>query len=307
MKLLPAILRPAILGSAMALTAFALVSPAVAQNAGVEDRVKKLEKEIRAVQRKVFPGGAGRFFEPEIAQESSSNNGTANAPTTSAVTDLIARVDSLEAQLAGLTGQVEQQGNSIRTMEARLAALEGGTSSAGSSAETSDSAPALTDSSASSDSVVTSSDASIIAAPATGAAAIERPDSGDAGEDAYIYGYRLWAAKFYPEARTQLKSTADKYPSHRRGSFARNLEGRSWLDDNKPATAAKIFYANYKDYPRGERAPDSLYFLGVSLTRLGKNTEACAAFDQLETAYPGDASSRLANRLASGRSQASCS
>src|SRR3546814_2191723 len=42
-------------------------------------------------------------------------------------------------------------------------------------------------------------------------AAVERPDTGDAAEDAYIYGYRLWEAKFYPEAEAQLKSVVEKY------------------------------------------------------------------------------------------------
>lgn len=279
-------LLPAIMGGVLAITSIPLAAPALAQDANVEGRVKKLEKEMRAVQRKVFPGGAGRFFEPEIKPDGNSKSGT---PTTSAVTDLIARVDSLEAQLASITGQVQQQGNSIRTMEARLKALEGGTAAAASSAET----PAA------SASTGTSSRAAAVAA-------VERPQSDDPAEDAYIYGYRLWAAKFYPEAQQQLKNTADKYPKHRRGSFARNLEGRSWLDEGKPATAAKIFYANYKDNPRGERAADSLYFLGASLAKLNKKTEACEAFDELETAYPGDAGSRLASRLASGRAAANC-
>ena len=44
------------------------LAPAVvnAQDANVEGRVTKLEKEMRSVQRKVFPDGAGKFFEPDI-------------------------------------------------------------------------------------------------------------------------------------------------------------------------------------------------------------------------------------------------
>lgn len=299
---------PIILGAVMAVTSVPFATPAAAQDANTEGRVKKLEKEMRAVQRKVFPGGAGRFFEPEIKPDSSE--GQTNAPTTSAVTDLIARVDSLETQLATITGEVQQQGNMIRMMDARLKALESGTAAANTDISTGSSTGSSTATSATSGSNTTSgSNAQPSPAPATRAAAvaaIERPQTGDAAEDAYVYGYRLWDAKFFPEAQVQLKAAADKYPSHRRGSFARNLEGRAWLDENKPATAAKIFYANYKDNPRGERASDSLYFLGVSLTRLGKNAEACEAFDQLETAYPGDAGARLSARLSSGRSAAKC-
>ena len=137
-------------------------------------------------------------------------------------------------------------------------------------------------------------------------AAIERPSTGDAFEDGYSYGYRLWEAKFYPEAQVQLQDVIAKYPKHKRASFARNLLGRSWLDDGKPATAVKIFYDNYKNDPKGERAPESLYFLGDALTDLGKAPEACEAFGQLASAYPSEASGRLASRLAEGRKKAKC-
>ena len=47
----------------------ALSIPASAQNSNVEGRVTKLEKELKAVQRKVFPDGAGKYFEPDIKAE----------------------------------------------------------------------------------------------------------------------------------------------------------------------------------------------------------------------------------------------
>src|SRR3546814_10854581 len=81
-------------------------------------------------------------------------------------------------------------------------------------------------------------------------AAVERPDTGDAAEDAYIYGYRLWEAKFYPEAEAQLKSVVEKYSSHRRASFAQNLLGRAYLDEGKPALASVAFYENYQKRPK---------------------------------------------------------
>src|SRR3546814_5967447 len=72
-------------------------------------------------------------------------------------------------------------------------------------------------------------------------AAVERPDTGDAAEDAYIYGYRLWEAKFYPEAEAQLKSVVEKYSSHRRASFAQNL--RSEEHTSELQSLMRISYA----------------------------------------------------------------
>jgi len=137
-------------------------------------------------------------------------------------------------------------------------------------------------------------------------AAIERPATGDVFEDGYTYGYRLWEAKFYPESQAILEETLAKFPKHKRASYARNLLGRAWLDDKKPATAVKVFYDNYKTEPRGDRAPDSLFFLGSALTDLGKTAEACEAFGKLERAYPDAVTSRLVERIASGKTRAKC-
>ena len=144
------------------------------------------------------------------------------------------------------------------------------------------------------------------AARTAAVAAIERPATGDAFDDGYNYGYRLWESKFFPEAQATLDETVKKYPKHKRASYARNLLGRSWLDDKKPATAVKIFYDNYKNDPRGDRAPESLFFLGSALTDLNKAAEACEAFGELAKAYPDAATARLAERLAAGRTRAKC-
>lgn len=303
------------------LTAAAIVAtvPAVqAQDANVEGRVGKLEKEMKAVQRKVFPDGAGKFFEPEI-QPDGTKAATSGAPSASAVTDLIARVDALETQLASLTGQVETQGASMKAMDDRLKTLESQIKSnnAATAAITANTAEADTKVAVTPTKTAaankpapppakTPAPTKPTAARTSAVAAIERPSTGDAFEDGYSYGYRLWEAKFYPEAQVQLQDTVSKYPKHKRASYARNLLGRSWLDDGKPATAVKIFYDNYKNDPKGDRAPESLYFLGDALTDLGKAPEACEAYGQLASAYPSEASGRLASRLAEGRKKAKC-
>lgn len=284
-----------------------LASPAMSQNANIDGRVVKLEKEMRAVQRKVFPNGAGTFFEPEIATPTAPK--TTNA-TSTATADLIARVDALESQLATLTGQVEQQGNSARSMDLRLKAIEAQLKAQAEPAVAAALVPAAP---AATPVVAKSKPATVPAATAkpssartAAVAAIERPATGDSFEDGYNYGYRLWEAKFFPEAQMTLEDTVAKNPKHKRASFARNLLGRAWLDDKKPATAVKVFYDNYKNDPRGERAPESLFFLGSALTDLGKIAEACEAFAELAKAYPDVASGRLADRVASGKTRAKC-
>ncbi len=196
---------------------------------------------MRAVQRKVFPNGAGGYVQPEITAPQTQAQAP-GVPASSALTDLTSRVTSLEEQMANLTGQIEQNGYRTRqlqdqfdaykrTTEARLKALEAGPAPiapAGQSAPLDTPAPAASGSTRptktpAAASVVTGDTAST--EPAAGGAAVEKPSTGDAAEDAYLYGYRLWAAKRYPEAEAQLKKVVADYPKSRRASFAQNLLG----------------------------------------------------------------------------------
>lgn len=263
-------------------------APILAQNSGVDKRVERLEKEMRAVQRKVFPNGSS-FFEPEI-KPAEQNAGTSPA-TSTPVSDLIARVDALERSLANITGQVEKNSFRLKQIEDKMAS--------GNAAET-----ATTSASTDTDKIETKK------APdperVEGVAAIVMPETGDAAEDSYIYGYRLWDAKYYPEAQSQLKKTFETYPKHRRASFAQNLLGRAYLDDGKPALASVALYENYQKRPRGERAPDSLYFLSTALVQLNKKDDACRVLAELQDVYPETASGRLSNRVARGKAAANC-
>ena len=86
-----------------------------AKDESVEGRVNRLEKEMRAVQRKVFPGGTP--VEPDIQAQTGTQ---AAVPSSTPVTDLMARVTALESQLATITGQVEQNSYKLRQIEQQL-------------------------------------------------------------------------------------------------------------------------------------------------------------------------------------------
>ncbi len=268
----------------------------------VERRVDRIEQELRAVQRRVFPGGRAQFVEPEIGADEPAGPGAATSGD--ALTNLVARVDALETQLRVLTGQVEEQGFRTRQLEeqltrmrtdlqARLDRLEG-------PARPAVSAPAPTSTSAP---VREPAREPVATAPAAPAA----PSAGaaDAAEEAYNAGYRLWNGRQYAEAQRSLEAAATRYPNSRWTSWMRNIQGRAYLDDNKPATAARVFLANYQDNPRGERAADSLFYLGQSLNRLNRRAEACRVYDELAQVYP-NMRDFLRERLPQARTDARC-
>ena len=298
-----------------------ILPTAAAAQSNVEGRVGKLESEMRAVQRKVFPNGAGGYVQPEITAPQTQAQAP-GVPASSALSDLTSRVTSLEEQMAGLTGQIEQNGYRTRQLqdqfdaykratEARLKALESGPAPiapAGQSAplDTSATPVAATGSTRPPKTPAAPSVVTGDTATATPAAAVDKPSTGDAAEDAYLYGYRLWAAKRYPEAEAALKKVVADYPKSRRASFAQNLLGRTYLDSGKPSLASMAFYENYKKFPDGERAPDSLLYLGQALTKLNKAADACKVYDELSDVYGAKLSAAMKSQIASGRSAAKC-
>ena len=61
-------------------------------------------------------------------------------------------------------------------------------------------------------------------------------------------------------------------------SYANNLIGRALLDKGDARAAAEALLANYRNNPGGERAPDSLFYLGQALMKLGQTAQACKAY-----------------------------
>lgn len=272
-----------------ALTLGVAAAPLAAQTNDLPARVGKIEKELRAVQRKVFPGGTP--LEPEIVPPAPAPAPVGN-PASSPIVDLTARVDALEQQVRGMTGQAEQATFRLNQLEEQVKRLQ---ADADARAAAAVAPPAL-------------------AAPAVGGApaesadagAIARPATGDPAEDGYLFGYRLWQAKRYDDAATELKAVATQYPRHRRASYAQNLLGRAYLDQGKPALASVAFYDNYQKWPKGERAPESLYWLGVSLTQLKKPAEACKVYAELNDVYGATMPASLKTQVADGRKKAKC-
>ena len=300
---------------ALALAGTAMSAPAHAQSDG-EVRIKKLEAEVRALQRKVFPGSDGKYFEAEIARPTVTSAVGPAMDAPGPVNDLTGRIDAVEGALARITAQSEENANRMGKLEARLTALEGGAtapaavvlpSASPAAAAAAAKSPSITGSLAANTAAMTSTPAAKPSAARLAAvAAIERPVSGDKAEDDYLYGYRLWEAKFYPEAAQQLKATVDKYPRGKRISHARNLLGRAYLDDAKPGTAAHVFLQNYQADKAGDRAADSLLYLAVAMTRLKETQRACVALAEFADMYAAEAAGRLANQYATAKSAVKC-
>lgn len=305
--------------SAMALVLIGSAAPALAQDTLAEARIRRMEAEIRALQRQVFPGGDGKFFTPEITRAPTTGTPAPGQPATTPITDLLSRMETVEAQLARLTAQIEQNGNRITQLEARLGPVAAVPADAGTATTTTTTTtttpttPAPTANlsamtgGASAPKPVTPAVATPSSQRVAAVRAIEKPQTSDPADDEYNYGFRLWEAKFYPEAQQQLKLYLEKYPRHSRASYARNLLGRAYLDEGKPREAATWFLQNFQADKQGGRAADSLLYLAATMKQLNDNNRTCIALAEFRETYAAEAAGRLKGQYDATRNGVTCS
>ena len=125
----------------------------------------------------------------------------------------------------------------------------------------------------------------------------------DPGEDAYTEGFHLWEAGQYDQAITSLRAFTAAYPKHRRVSYANNLIGRSLLDKGDARAAAAGAARQLPQQPEGERAPDSLFYLGQALMKLGQPGQACKAYAELDAVYGAKIRADLKKQVADGEAR----
>ena len=289
--------------SALSLAALATAlafSPAAAQKRQPtpEQRIERLEKQTRQLQKQVFPKGqpadtAGFSDDPAATQDSVSN--------------LNNRIDAVERQMAEILRQAEENGNRVGVMEAEIARLRAEQERRLRALET---GPATEEPAGS----LEERPAAEVDSPPPSRPKVERvdpvvadaTDSTDPAEAAYDQGYQLWNQGKYDAAIKSLQAFTKKYPDHRRTSWAYNLTGRALLDKGQPRQAAEALLANYRRDPKGERAQDSLFYLGQSLMKLGQPGQACKAYAELEEVYSSSLRAPLRAALPNAKAEAKC-
>lgn len=280
-----------------------------------EQRIDRLERQVQQMQRQLFPKGrpadtAGFADDP--------------AATQSSVVTLDQRVDALEKQLADLIRMSEENGNRLRNMETGLGQLKSDQDQRISAIEQRMSQAVVQPPASMPEagpppaSVLPKAKPGAKSAPpkktsealplseAGGALAGANLPAVDAGEDAYTQGFRMWEAGQYDQAISSLKSFTAAYPRHRRVSYANNLIGRALLDKGDARAAAQVLLSNYRTNPGGERAQDSLYYLGQSLMKLGQPGQACKAYAELDAVYGAKVRPDLKKLETDAKSQAQC-
>jgi TolA-binding protein len=289
-------LRMSLVASAMLLTA----APLAAQRSETpEQRMNRIERQVRQLQGRVFTKG-------QPADTAATDYEA--AATAGQVQALIQRLDAVEASLATLTRGVEENGQRLGQLETGLARLRTESDTRLGAIEA---ARAETPAEPAGTTRTTPRDDAAAASPSTAAddsAAAPTPAAtpADPAEAAYDRVFRAWEAKRWDETARLADSFVRDHPRHRRVSWANNLKGRALLDKGQPRAAAEVLLANYRGNDKGERAQDSLYYLGQALMKLNQPGQACKAYDELGSVYGASIRAPIRALLPAARSAAGC-
>jgi len=102
----------------------------------------------------------------------------------------------------------------------------------------------------------------------------------------YDRAYEYLRTGSYDNAAAGFKKFVEDHPDHALSSNAMFWHGETFYVRKNYAEAARIFLDGYKKYPKGNKAPDSLYKLGRSLALINEKKPACATLRKLLKTFP---------------------
>ena len=286
-----------------ALLLLALAAPAGAQDSNdvnaLQTRLQRLDRELNAVQQQVYRGGS------RPPQGTQATPAVAPAPTeaqNAAAANLSVRINQFQSDLRSTTGQIEEINFSVGDMRKRLDKLVSDLDTRLAALEKAfaERPPQGTQ----------------VAGAATPAAA--RPPQAKAEppknvklpngtpKQQYEYAFDFLKKTDYPAAESALKQFVNAHPADPLASNAQYWLAETFFVRNNFSDAATQFLTGYQKYPNSPKAPDYLYKLGVSLSKLNKTKEACAAFARFQSEYP-TAAGGLKGRVSDERQRLKCS
>ena len=130
--------------------------------------------------------------------------------------------------------------------------------------------------------------------------------SEDLAAATYENAFSMLKKENYDVAQKEFSFFLDEYPDHPLAGNAKYWLGETYYVQNNYEDAAKAFAEAYKKSPKGPKAADNLLKLGLSLSGMGRNDDACVALQQLEKEF-GPTRSALVRSGVQEREKLSCS
>jgi tol-pal system protein YbgF len=274
----------------------------IAQNTDPEAlarRIEKLERSLTSLEQHAFRGGGA-----------GGGTGTLSKDGTTYRQRTEIRIAGLETQLRDMTGQIERLLHEISGLsqrmdklvadaDYRLAALEQVTGPGGPST-----GPKSDDTRKS---MLVTPPPAKPTSDAKNPASAAIPQTLPAGTpiEQYNYAQQLVVRTRYTAAAAALQEFLQLYPDHKLVENAQYWLGETYYVRKLYQDAATQFLEGYQRAPEGNKAPDNLLKLGMSLAGLKKSKEACIALNKLLREFP-QLSTHLRKRATTERRKLGC-
>ena len=109
----------------------------------------------------------------------------------------------------------------------------------------------------------------------------------------------------FAQAEKVLRAFIAANPNHALAANAHYWLGRTFFVREDYENAAFAFAEGFQKFPKSDKAPANLLNLGMALSRLGKNREACTTYTRLLKNY-ASADDSVKRRVARERERANC-
>ncbi|MBT3360573.1 MAG: tol-pal system protein YbgF [Rhodospirillales bacterium] len=228
-----------------------------------------------------------------------AQTGTPNVATVPAPPPVDRASNGAFASAPGVLGTISRE--DMEKIEKQSAAQAQASAQGQAPAQTGAEAPA----SAPAPARVSNAAAAVTPAPAQQAAAAPGVLPEGSPKDQYIYAFGLLRKAQYDDAELALGAFLETHADHELAPNARYWLGETFYVRGDYVKAAEIFLEGFQGNPNGQKAPDVLLKLGMSLANLDKKREACAAFGKLANEYTS-APANIKRLVARERSRNAC-
>lgn len=121
----------------------------------------------------------------------------------------------------------------------------------------------------------------------------------------YTYAFKLLSEKKYTEAAASFDAFVKKYPADPLTANAYYWLGESQYARGDFTRSAESFRKGFETAPDGNKAPDNLYKLAMSLSQVHRKSEACIVLNRVIEKY-SDSASRTTAKATEARSTLQC-
>lgn len=233
----------------------------------LNDKVARLEKDINALQRKVYQ--SSEMKASNVSEESTPNNGN--------LEDLYNRVSSQDAVIKDLTSKMEQLEFQQKQLDERLTKLNADIDVR----------------------------FNLLQQEKKTTAPVNGAEKKEAAQSAYDNAYNIMKKGDYKKAEEAFTLFMKDYPKSNLVGNANYWLGETYYARGLYEQAVGIFADGFTKYKKNSKAADNLLKLGLTMNKLNKKTEACTAFKSLASEFP-KADKKLKDRATAEAKKLSC-